>query len=83
MKRLEGDTQFTAVTDETSDVVVFDDSNCTFIKTLEYTFLVTNAWNNGKFKCITKTESGELESPTETVILMEQGMSDIFLKSNF
>lgn len=81
MKRLEGDTEFTTVADKISDTVVFDDSNCTFIKTLECTFLVTNAWNNGTFKCVTKTESSILESSIETVIPMEQGMSEIFKKN--
>ena len=82
-KKMAGATTFTEITEGITDTPSkLNETECAYIKTLNFEFDATDDWLNGKLKCVTNKETEALYSQTATItVLEEQGIyvNNLFL----
>ena len=82
-KMMVGDTSFTEITEGITYIPSkLNETECVYIKTLNFTFDATDDWLHGKLKCVTNKETEVLYSQTDTItVLEEQGnyVNNLFL----
>ena len=78
-KKMAGDTSFTEITEGiTYTPSKFNESECAFIKTLNFAFYATDDWIDGTIKCVTVKETEVLYSQSVTItVLDKQGIMSI------
>ena len=82
-KKMAWDTSFTEITEGiTYTPSKLNETECAYIKTLNFAFDATDEWLHGKLKCVTNIETEVLYSQNATItVLEEQGIyvNNLFL----